>query len=499
MDTEKRISAEYICNALSGELVNTLGVDLWITGVQSASAKILPGQLFVAISGNVLDGHQFISEAFDRGATLAVVSDPASLNGKPGIIVSDTRRALSQLAALFAGYPTEQMRVVGITGTNGKTTTHWIVHHLFEALGVPALRIGTIGVAATKSFAEQSDFTTPAAPEIHGLFARALGAGVKVASMEVSSHSLAQHRVSDIAFDVAIFTNLTHDHLDYHGTMEAYGQAKAILFKLLKKGKKEPRTAVVNADDPFSDHLVTILNDSTVRMIRYGKKPGSELCIVDAVPGPDGTSITFMFAGALYEVVSPYRGWFNAYNLMAAIGALLGIGFGLAEIIGVVPALPQVPGRLELMRAPNLTAGMITVYVDYAHTPDALEKALRSLREISKGKLWVLFGCGGDRDRSKRPRMAAVAATFADVVVVTSDNPRTEEPSSIIKEILSEGIETARVDPDRRSAIAATVAALGAGDVLLVAGKGHEDYQIIGTTKYPFSDQEEVRRALSMR
>ncbi len=465
--------------------------DAHASGVQFDSRKIRPGDIFVAIAGAQGDGHDFISKAFAAGAVLAVVSNESKADGYPGVLVSDPRKSLSRLAALFAARPADRLKVIAVTGTNGKTTTNWLVYHALNALRQPCIRIGTLGVEAGNLFSRPGNLTTPDPVEIQNDLRAALDGGCTAAVMETSSHALAQGRVDDIAFDVGIFTNLTRDHLDYHGSMDEYFRAKRRLFELISEGKKETRAAVINIDTDAGRKLQAELPALALRDFSFGTAPGARIRIASFTQNLAGSLTDLNIEGRTYALRTKLLGSHNAQNLAGALGALMALGIPVADACAALEVSPQVPGRLEA-----ITGAPFGVFVDYAHTPDALENVLPALRSLVKGSLWVVFGCGGDRDRGKRPQMAEVAQRLGDRVVVTSDNPRTEDPQRIIQDILSQGAKVYMVEADRRIAITETLRQAKAGDCVLIAGKGHEDYQIVGTEKSHFSDQEVARETL---
>ncbi len=458
--------------------------------LSTSSTSSEGASIFVAIPGARYDGHDFVEQAFRNGAVLAVVNREAALKGRPGVVVPDTRRALSHLALFFSGNASEALTNVAITGTNGKTTINWLVHESLKALNKRSLRIGTLGTEFLGTGVE-GNLTTPDALSLHELFKDAVGSGVKYCVLEASSHALSQKRIADVAFDVAVFSNLTRDHLDYHKSMEEYYQAKLELFKLLARQGPRLKAAVVNIDSAEGARIVVDTSALKIDFLTYGFSETALLCISEFKQSFEGLNFTLSIQGKKFEVMAPFIGRHNAYNISATVGVLLALGISPDLAIATVAKLPQVPGRLEAVGSANFG-----VYVDYAHSPDALMHVLKCLAELKKGKLWVIFGCGGDRDKGKRVIMAEVADRFADSVVVTSDNPRTEDPASIITDILSSGIKPKMVEPDRRKAIEFTLRAAKAGDVVLIAGKGHENYQIIGETKYHFSDAEEAQRVL---
>lgn len=477
---------------LHGRL-SSVGSDMPVSGVAFDTRLVQPGDAFVAIPGSRRDGHDFIPAAFERGAALAVVSDASRVAGRPAIIVEDTRCALSRLAALFADFPSAAMKVVAVTGTNGKTTTNWLLYHAFRALGHQALRIGTLGVEGAGIPAQAGELTTPDSLQIHSNLRRAYDAGARFAVLEASSHALDQFRVDDVEFDAAIFTNLTRDHLDYHPTFEHYFAAKRKLFTLLARGRKRA-AAVIHLDDEYGQKLQGEVPRWGLADFSFGKSSEARVRIDAFEQGLAGSTVALSFDGRRYEIGSALIGSHNAENLAAAFAAAVSLGLDPEQVSKALTRSPQVPGRLE-----SVQGAPFGIFVDYAHTPDALENVLTAVRGLGQGNVWVLFGCGGDRDRGKRPQMAAVAARYADRVVVTSDNPRTEDPDAIIRDILSEGARAEIVEVNRRAAIRETIRRAKPGDVVLIAGKGHEDYQIIGTTKQHFSDVEEARAALRER
>jgi UDP-N-acetylmuramoyl-L-alanyl-D-glutamate--2,6-diaminopimelate ligase len=462
--------------------------DLKIGGVCDDSRQVKPGYLFVARAGTRTAGSQFVEGAIKRGA-IAIVSS-ARIEGcrVPQIVVEDPAEALSRLAQVFFGQPTGELRVVGVTGTNGKTTTAYLVRHLLNKSGLKCGMIGTVDVDDGKT-AREAMMTTPGAVEIASLFATMRDNGCAACAMEVSSHALDQKRVAGIRFAGAGFTNLTGDHLDYHQTMDNYARAKSRLFEMLP----DDAVAVVNADDQASNRMVAGCKARVVRFSVVGQAnySASRISITS-----QGSRFILRSAEGQIPVELGLIGRHNVANALTAAALVHEVfGLPLAEIAANLADAEGAPGRLQAVRAGQ----PFTVVVDYAHTDDALENVLTALRPLTPGKLRVLFGCGGDRDRTKRPRMAKIAAKLADVVYVTSDNPRTENPKSIVEEILAgipKGKKPVYVELDRRAAIEKAVGDAGGGDVLLLAGKGHENYQIVGTTKHHFDDVEEAKRVL---
>jgi UDP-N-acetylmuramoyl-L-alanyl-D-glutamate--2,6-diaminopimelate ligase len=469
------------------------GDDCCVSAVVASSAAVAPGGLFVAVSGTKADGHSFVADAFSRGATAAVVERPEVLGTRPGIVVANSRQALSALAGLFADTPALKMKVVALTGTNGKTTTNWLIYNALEKLGLPSIRIGTIGVYARGVFDLPGELTTPDPISLHHMLAQAHSNGVRGCVIETSSHALDQCRVEDLYPDVAVFSNLTRDHLDYHGSMERYFEAKVHLFTLLCASEKKTRAAVINLDDSHGGTLWGRYRDRA-QDFTYGNSSKARVRIKEfAQSAAQGSVLRLSFDGQDYRINTPLIGLYNGYNLAAAFASCVALGFEGEQVAAALAGLHAAPGRLEAVAGPGFSA-----YVDYAHTPDALERALEALRPVTPGTLWVVFGCGGDRDRGKRPQMGAIAKRLADRVVVTSDNPRTEEPLSIIREIAN-GLTGLTIEPDRARAIEFALSEAKPGDVVLIAGKGHEDYQILGREKIHFSDREVAQRAIDKR
>ena len=460
-----------------------------VAAVREDSRLVGPGDVFVARAGTRTAGAQYVDQAVARGAVAVVTSERL-----PGVkvaqaVVPDPAAAASVLAHAAAGFPSRRLKVLGVTGTNGKTTVAYLLRHVLNAA---TLRCGMIGTVETDDgrTRTESAMTTPAATDVAELMGRMRDKGCRACAMEVSSHSLDQGRVAGVTFAGAAFTNLTGDHLDYHGTMDAYAGAKAKLFSGLSDGA----VAAVNADDSWTARLV---RDCPGRVIRYGFGKEADYRARDLTVTAAGSAFALHTLGGKADVKLKLVGKHNVENALAA-AALLGEVFGMtpAQIAVALADATGAPGRLQ-----SVDAGQpFAVLVDYAHTDDALRNVLSALRPLCTGKLRVLFGCGGDRDRTKRPRMAKVAATLADAVYVTSDNPRTEDPQLILDQIVAGFPAAGRlalVEVDRRTAIEWVLADAQPGDVVLVAGKGHENYQIVGTVKLPFDDVEECRRVLA--
>lgn len=448
-----------------------------ITDIVVDSREVVPGALFVAIRGAVTDGHQHLAEAFARGAVAAVVS--AEAPGDRLIRVEETGAVLAPLARRFFGDPSRSLRLLGVTGTNGKTTTCFLVRSILEAAGQPCALLGTVGYHIGAARIEAPN-TTPDALLLNRLLARCRDAGIGSAVMEVSSHALALGRVAGLRFESAVFTNLTQDHLDFHRDMDDYFEAKARLFEMT--GGR----GAVNLADPRGREL----RARHPRLLGFGD--GGTVRAVDVALTINGTTFRLESPDAARDVTTRLIGRPNVENALAAAALATEIGIGPDAIAaGLAAAMPP-PGRFETVP----TGAGFTVAVDYAHTPDALERLLATGRDLGPRRLKVLFGCGGDRDRTKRPRMGAAASRLADEIWLTSDNPRTEDPERILDEIGAGITRPFRRFADRRAAIEDAVATLVDGDLLLVAGKGHEDYQIIGREKRPFDDRLVVAEAL---
>ncbi len=456
-----------------------------VSAMTEDSRAVRAGSLFLAVRGAERDGHDYLEAAATAGAVAALVAD-ASRTSLPALVVKDTRRAAAVAAAAFHGFPARQLRLVGVTGTNGKTTSVGMVRHLLDAPGARAASIGTLGVLVGSEgtpFDGGGGLTTPGPVELQRVLRALHDQGVRTVAMETSSHALHQKRVEGLRFDAAVFTNLTRDHLDYHVTMEAYLAAKALLVALLA----EQGIAVVNADDPAWRSL-----PPAPRTLRFGLATRADVRATTLKYTPRGSSWTLAIGKEQHRVTLPLIGDFNVANALAAAAAALALGVREADVAARLSSMPQVPGRLEILHERP------TVLRDYAHTPDALERALAAVRPFTEGALTVVFGCGGDRDRGKRPEMGRIAEAGADRAIVTSDNPRTEDPERILDDIVA-GMSHGRHErvEDRRAAIARAIAGAAAGDVILLAGKGHETYQIRGTEKLPFDERTIVREIIA--
>ena len=465
-----------------------------VAGVREDSRQVRPGDLFVARAGAKADGLQFVADAKARGAVAVVCQTavPKAESPLPQVVVPDAGAAASILANLFHGSPAEKVRVLAVTGTNGKTTTTYLIRHLLARLNMRCGMVGTVEIDDGRTRREAT-MTTPAATDIADLLAAMRDKGCRACAIETSSHALDQGRVAGVPFAGAAFTNLTGDHLDYHKTMDAYAAAKAKLFASLDPSA----VAVVNAADKWSARMI---ENCHARVIRFGFAKNSDYAAKDATYTASGSKFVLHTPDGRAEVSLPMVGKHNVENALAA-AALVGevCGLSVQQLAAGLKDATGAPGRLQPVRAGQPFA----VLVDYAHSDDALDNVLSALKPLTRGKLRVLFGCGGDRDRTKRPRMAKTAEKWADAIYVTSDNPRTENPRAILDEVASgfspEGVRKAIVEIDRRRAIEAVLSDAEDNDVVLIAGKGHENYQIIGTEKHHFDDVEEASRVLQGR
>jgi len=468
-----------------------------VRGLTDDSRQVTAGSCFVAVRGLRVDGHRFISQAVGRGARAVVAEPPDPLPGHDvgRVLVPDSRWALPRLADAYFGHPSRGLTVVGVTGTNGKTTTAYLVEALLRARGLETGVIGTIRYVIRGQEREARQ-TTPEALELQGLLREMAAAGVGGVAMEVSSHALEQRRVDGVAFDVAIFTNLTQDHLDFHGTMERYAQAKArLFFELLPDGGKRGATAILNADDPVAAAWAAALPG---RVLTFGLGPGRAVRARRYESSLAGIVLEAETPEGAVALGSPLIGEHNVLNLLGAVAAGVALGLGPEAIATALAGVTAVPGRFE-----RVDAGQeFLVAVDYAHTPDALRRVLETARRLTPGRLGVVFGAGGDRDRGKRPIMGRVAAELADRVWLTSDNPRSEDPEAIIEEVAA-GVVRAPQEgytrlPDRREAIRDALTWGRAGDTVVIAGKGHETYQIIAGETLPFDDCRVAREILTV-
>ena len=462
--------------------------DLDITGVQYDSRQVTSGDLFVAISGFQTDGHRYIPKAMENGA-VCVVCEKKPETDIAYVLVPDARAALAALGANWFGHPSDSMCMIGITGTNGKTTSTYLLKHVLEkTLGAKVGLIGTIQNMIGDEILH-TERTTPESFELQKLFAEMKAAGCTHVIMEVSSHALVLHRADQIAFRVGVFTNLTEDHLDFHKTMDAYCDAKAMLFTRC-------RTGVVNVDDAYAGR---ILAQASCRCLTYSAQQPASLRAKHLQLLSDRVEFDAEYDGQTQPVTLGIPGIFSVYNALGVIGAALALEIPLPAIADALRTAQSVKGRVEVVPTPGKD---YTVLIDYSHTPDSLENILKAVRGFCRGRVIAVFGCGGDRDRGKRPKMGRIAGQKADFVIVTSDNPRTEDPEAIIADILPGLKETHTpyvVRPDRREAIAYAIENHCPGDVIILCGKGHEDYQIIGKTKVHMDEREIVAEILDKR
>jgi len=463
-----------------------------VAEIRYDSRTVGPGDVFVCLEGLAADGHGFAAQAASKGAALIVARRPPAPPVKaPIVFVSDTREALALLASAFFGHPSARLRLVGVTGTNGKTTSTHFLTAIAEAKGETTGRIGTVGYDYAGIHVD-APHTTPEAPVTNQLFRDMLEKGVSFAAMEVSSHALEQRRAYGLHFAAVLFTNLTQDHLDYHPDLEAYYRAKRRLFRDEERGGASRPVAVINADDPAGKRLA---GEATGKVVTFGlESPADYRATIDRMDG-DGTAMTITSAGGRLPVALRMVGPFNVLNATGAAAVMIELGYPAGSVVKGLESLSGVPGRME-----RVDRGQpFLVLVDYAHTPDALERVLGAARAATSGKLVAVFGCGGDRDRTKRPIMGRLATSLSDYAIVTSDNPRTEEPSDIVAQIEAgarEGGGPYEVIVDRRTAIGKALRMAGPGDTVVIAGKGHEPYQILKDRTIHFDDREEAALVL---
>ena len=449
-----------------------------IGDIRYDSRRVAPGDLFVAIKGFESDGHEYIQQALDSGAAAILCTEPQE-ESVPYIMVENSRAALAIASGNFFGHPASRMKLVGVTGTNGKTTVTMLIKHVIET--TTGSKVGLIGTNGNLigDLALETEHTTPESYELQSLLRDMAEAGCEYAVMEVSSHALMLNRVAGIEFEVAVFTNLTQDHLDFHDTMEEYAKCKAILFRMCKRG-------CINIDDDYAEY---IMSGATCEILTYSTlKNEAELVAKDIKISVDNVKFCAVSTGIIERVTLHIPGLFSVYNALSVISACSSLGIASADIAAALFEAPGILGRMEVVPVP----GDYTVLIDYAHTPDAIENILSAVREVPHGRIVLLFGCGGDRDKTKRPLMGKAAAEGADFLIVTSDNPRTEEPGAIIEDIIA-GVRGAKtpyvVIEDRRQAIAYAIDNALSGDIIILAGKGHETYQIVGKTKAPMDER----------
>jgi UDP-N-acetylmuramoyl-L-alanyl-D-glutamate--2,6-diaminopimelate ligase len=482
--------------------------------IRYRSTDVRPGDLFVAVAGFKADGHRYVGDAVQRGAAAVVTERPVDIETGIQVQVPDSRQAMAALAAAFFGRPSDRLTIVAVTGTNGKTTTAFLLESILRQAGFNTGVIGTINYRYNgQTFA--NPMTTPESVDLQQILSEMVRSGVTHVVMETSSHAITLDRVHDCRIQVGVFTNLSQDHLDFHDTMEAYWDAKQKLFRQLldTSDSNHPAAAVINTNDNRGKALVTTLINSgpPLRLLTVGNSPGSDIEVVAADITLNGIDAAVKTPAGDLKLHSPMVGEYNLENIICAVGAGAALGLPMDVIKAGIENFDAVPGRLE----PISDQEGRFLFVDYAHTPDALDNVLRALTTIAAGRLICVFGCGGDRDRTKRPLMGAIAGQIADLTVVTSDNPRTESPEEIIADVLK-GLAPLGLKPygkdltagftekgylaitNRRDAIRTGISAARSGDTVLIAGKGHETYQIIGDRKLPFDDRAEVRCALEV-
>ena len=467
-------------------------LDRQVENIAYDSRRVQRHTMFVALRGEKTDGHQFIGQAIDKGASVIVAEREQKDPRVTCLVVENTRTALADFSATFYGHPARKLKLAAVTGTNGKTTTTFLIKHICENAGLRCGLVGTVRYEIGERVLPAIR-TTPESLDLQELLAQIASAGCKAAAMEASSHALAQDRTRGLEWDVAVFTNLTQDHLDFHGTMDNYFEAKAKLFTALatQKRKREP-FAIVNIDDRYGRQLLDKI-DKRVAVVTYGMGTRADFRASNYRAEFSGTSYQLDAHGKSYLVRLPLIGRFNVGNSVAALGAANALGINLRNAVLSLAKAPQVPGRLELVPARR----QFQVFVDYAHTPDALGNVLKTLRELEPQRLIAVFGCGGDRDRQKRPLMAEMADRLADYSIITSDNPRKEDPNAIVSEI-EKGFRSNHYEKivDRTEAINRAVALARRRDIVLIAGKRHETYQEFGDHTIPFDDIQVARRAI---
>jgi UDP-N-acetylmuramoyl-L-alanyl-D-glutamate--2,6-diaminopimelate ligase len=467
-------------------------VDRAVESIAYDSRRVQRDGLFVALRGEKSDGHDFIDQAMEKGATV-IVGERAEKNSRATcVVVENTRTAMADLSARFFNYPARKLKLAGVTGTNGKTTTTFLIKHICEKAGMRCGLLGTVRYEIGERVLPAAR-TTPESLDLQELLAQIRDAGCRAAAMEVSSHALAQNRVRDIEWDVAVFTNLTQDHLDYHGTMENYFEAKAKLFEQLARQERKKRpVAIINIDDRYGQKLVAKV-ETNVSVVTFGSGLKADFRASNYRMEFGGTSYQLDARGKSYLVRVPLIGRFNVANSVAALAAANALGINLREAVLSLGKSPQVPGRLEMVPAKR----QFQVFVDYAHTPDALLNVIKTLRELEPHRLIVVFGCGGNRDREKRPLMGQIVDQNADYAIVTSDNPRKEDPDKIITEI-EQGLRGNHFQKitDRAAAISRAIELAQPRDIVLIAGKGHENYQEFADHTVPFEDIQVARRAI---
>src|SRR6267378_910514 len=467
-------------------------LDRAVESIAYDSRRVQRNGLFVALRGEKNDGHEFIGQAIENGASVIVAEREEKNPRATCLLVENTRTALADLAATFYGQPARRLKLAAVTGTNGKTTTTFLIKHICEKAGLRCGLIGTVRYEIGERVLPAAR-TTPESLDLQELLAQIANAGCRAAAMEVSSHALAQERIRGLEWEVAVFTNLTQDHLDYHGTMENYFDSKAKLFSRLgSQEKKRKPVAIVNIDDRYGEQLLKKI-DQRVAVVSYGRSVRADFRASNYRVEFSGTSYQLDAHGKSYLVRLPLIGGFNVANSVAALAAANTLGISLRDAVLSLGKSPQVPGRLELVPAKR----QFQVFVDYAHTPDALGNVLKTLRELEPHRLIAVFGCGGNRDREKRPLMGEIVDRHADYAIITSDNPRKENPDTIVAEI-EKGFRSTHYEKivDRTQAIDRAITLAQPRDIVLIAGKGHENYQEFADHTIPFDDIQVARRAI---
>lgn len=484
--------SEILKNITGARVVNA--GDAEITGIAYDSRKVEPGFLFVAMQGGTFDGHAYIAKALEMGAAAIIAEKEveAETEGVPYIIIEHGRRAMGEGSAAFYDFPARKIKLIGVTGTSGKTTVTHLIHGIFNAAGMKSGLIGTVGAKIGDEVLD-TKHTTPESVDIQSMLAYMVEQGVEVVAMEVSSHGLYQGRVIGCEFDCGVFTNIARDHLDFHKTLEAYLDAKLMLFREYPAMSAKQFSAVINADDEAASK---VQETAPGCIITFGIENDADLKASDIIVTDSSVSFTMSYEGCSEPVRIGIGGAFNVYNGLSAAGAALALGLDLKTIADGLGKASGAPGRFE-----SVECGQdFGVVVDYAHTPDELENVLKTARDLTKGRLITVFGCGGDRDRGKRPIMGGIGADIADFAVITSDNPRSEDPNAIIQEILAgipnDKMSKVGVEPDRRMAIEKAIKLARPGDLVVLAGKGHEDYQILADRTIHFDDREVAREVL---
>ncbi len=479
----------------AGNLESSAPSAVQVTGITHDSRFVKPGDLFVCLVGAKFNGHRYAADALARGAAAFVVQrgeDPGIASAAPLVIAENTRKSLPSIAAAFYGHPSRKMKLVGVTGTNGKTTTTRLIASILRAQGLCSGTIGTLGSELMgKPF--PSEHTTPEADQLQGILASMLDQGAQAITMEASSHALDQDRTGGCEFDAGVFTNLTQDHLDYHQTMDSYRNAKLKLFRDYPAASSKPFVAAINLDDPSGGLFA---KETAGRTVTYSIRHAADIVARDIALSAERVQFTATTPQGDFDFELSIGGAFQVYNALAAIATGIGLGVSPETIAQGLKAVENVPGRFEAV--PNDRG--FGVIVDYAHTPDGLANLIQAARKLNPRRIILVFGCGGDRDKTKRPLMGRLGANHTEIAIVTSDNPRTEDPNLIIEDILS-GMDGAsakvEVEADRRAAIMSAIEQAVEGDIVLIAGKGHEDYQIVGTQVLAFDDRQVARECLA--